>query len=309
MKKIITKSDLYEILLEENNHYQVNTTRNDDNRTIPYQEVVKYDGADLEVAENTIREITTNLFDLSQKVVIPFTKSETYVLRKYYGIYNNNIMQTRTSISSELGFKSITTVSNLITEGQIALSNYVQKNVYMSKLKFTDKITSFDFYPELSSLKDMSASEALDSDIIAERLRRHWIYTLEDLMAYSASELTSMKVGSIHLICGIPDRVHRLGLLFAEEITLDDRINLLLNQNQIERTLNSNLGWINKYSSNYNIHTIEDYLKDKITKNESLTTLEKALVEEAQRMYFENLGFYKNVRVAKKVRSLASSNV
>ena len=187
--------------------------------------------------EKSVLKIVDELYDLSKDNIIPLDDLETFVFRKRYGILDYGVPQTKEYIANEYDI-GYTKIRKLLDLAITKLSFRIKK---IDKHTKVDKLSSLDINPKFDEYKNILIDHLLINNNIKNKLMMKYIFTLNDLLGYSLTELKNFleKKEFSNLVTYI----HSLNLKFIEELEIEDRKNLIQNS-PFSIIENSSIYWI-----------------------------------------------------------------
>lgn len=181
-----------------------------------------------------ISNIVKEMLDLSSEAILGQDIQKTFILRKYYGVLDDGNRQSMRSIATEIG-KSAQRVSQILEKLNRNLVynvvNYKKNEIKKEEIKRVSSLTYSDRYSEL---KDKQIGELNISVRVFYNLKRMGINTIEDLLSYGKTDLINFNISQKGAE-EIETAIHGLGLKFIEELTAEERNNLLMNCSVEER--------------------------------------------------------------------------
>lgn len=194
--------------------------------------------AQKELVLDIIQNIYSELCNLSLECVAPFTKRDTFIFRKYYGILENEesseMEEIILDISLSTGLTS-TYIHNLIETLEARLAYRVSailNNAQPCKIKISS-------CPEILKNKPVSSffNNQISDSLLLKKLTEYAIYTMEDLLTFTTTDLSKF-LGKGKNFERILNIVHGLGLGFIDEFEIDAENTLTsLNAQNDEQTL------------------------------------------------------------------------
>jgi len=190
--------------------------------------------------EAVIEKLVDDLYNTNQSVVYPLTEKNTYIFRKVNGILDNGVCQSQRSVAEELGFAHARIGQILERDIMRELHKYrVSKSD--AKSLSTIKMSSADLIQYEESKNIEIGTLNLKGQTIKE-LRSLDVATLHDLLTLSIQDL-KIYFGDI-TVENIVNVVHSYGLKFIEELSLEEKRQIISNSN-IDVVMNSSISWIN----------------------------------------------------------------
>ena len=181
-----------------------------------------------------VDKVMDELFDLNQKIVMPLTELESYILRKKYGLLSDGYIEPNSKIGTELNL-SRDKIADIIN---VCFSKLIFRIKKMEQDKKILKMSSFDI-KETENIALLSLN--LNTKVVNYLLKRN-IYTLRELLEYSKIELSKMLPKKTFE--EIVEYVHSIGFLFIDELAIADQKNIIA-KSSIEAMNNSSIYFIN----------------------------------------------------------------
>ena len=181
--------------------------------------------------EERFEEFYKDFLDLNKKAILPLSIIETYILREDFGIEVSGTKHTP-------GFDKRQKINTYIA---MRIHNYGKD------IEECNMLTSFDYYPERSEMKNTPLGMIDLPTEIFEDLRERKIYTLDQLLSYSTIKLRRMLIDINkydNKFAVLYNKIRGMGFCFIDEINLNDRREIINSENDLEKLYNSSIDWI-----------------------------------------------------------------
>lgn len=241
-------------------------------------------------AESKCALFISQLKNMEDSSIVPLTKAETFMIRKYYGLISHSC----TEFDDSLEFED-DAIEKIIVQVRKMLSNNSMKKRQNSSIslclrddRYNKKAFEFlrekygnnnyrcywqyinfvNFCEAESLLYFISIGELELSDSVHESLRSNGIYYIGQLLSASSSHLLNFEGISVKNIEEIKAKlIKKYGLLFIEDIVYVNLDAAIDEENKIS--------FLDRFSDDelrairtYNIINLDDYLEDRLSEEE-----------------------------------------
>lgn len=256
-----------------------------------FLQVNDFQTTDLNKNKSNIEKLVDDLLNLDIECVNQLSKEMTFLIRSHYGIFNNGKKQTLMSIAKKMGISYECVRKNIIKCKTILYWSIVIPKLSNSK----ERISSLELSNRYEELRNIPAISIYKSDRIFYLLKEMNIKTLDELLSYGYHDFLFQfgvgKATSKELFDGI----HALNLRFIEELSDEEKSNLIMNSDETKKLKSSIwfLDGIDKeiYEKCKSIGEILDYIEGPISR------VEKSTINSLTRLGFD-------ISIEKRVESI-----
>ena len=180
-----------------------------------------------------INAIINDLCNLSVETMSILTTQETFVLRKYLGVYDNGEFQSFETIAKETGQTS-SEIRKILLNMCSELIEAIFRGYYIS----CDKKTKMSSLTELEKYANFPFSK-LGFD---KKVNQMFYGTLYDFLSYSRADLSKMGFGN-NVYPEIYFKIRNMGLKFIEDLTVEEKKAIIVKSSK-EMIDNSSVAWV-----------------------------------------------------------------
>ena len=175
---------------------------------------------DLEYYQKETEKLAEDLFSTKEKVGV-LTPKRTEVLRKMFGVYDAGIWQDAKSIARSFGITYQSACQMVLTLGEDI--RFMVYTIPSRKKRPLTKMSSIFSKEDQEKARDMTIWDIGLNTRTIQALRREDVITLLDLSCYGIGDFRLGEVGRYKIL----SEFHQLGFSFMEELSLEERRNII----------------------------------------------------------------------------------
>lgn len=216
----------------------------------------------MEIYLKEIKKLINEMFETSKPNILILSEKETTILRIRFGILNNGGWQQFEYIGKYLKVRE-QEAYRMYYKAIEKLKKHLDIKISEFETPKINKMSSIEQNDSLIYLRNKRIAETGLDSYIENCLARNNIYTVEELLSRSKTEIKNLHGLGKTTLERIITKIHELGLAFIDELTEEEKITIIKKQ-QLEVIEASSIAWlplsdskINEYLKKYGINNIK----------------------------------------------------